>query len=207
MYIENLPSPDSISNRGIKLHKIIYSSPNKIEWDAQSAFKITNYYTEQEDHMVFCYLKQYVSDGNLKICTYCFDSQAHGKKDIQLCLNPNPVKTSNFFHIEFGIDGINRFELVNPETKDIACLDADVLQYHSFRTNDQQGYYWCGEITVSAELIKEYFCTFLCEKSIVLLNFYKIFENSQDHASLFPDSENDIMNKHNTMEEFIVLNY
>ena len=189
------------------MHKIIYSSPNKIEWDAQSAFKITNYYTDNENHMIFCYLKQYVSDGSLKLCTYCFDSLAQGKKDIQLCINPNPLLTENFFHMEFGIDGINRFELVNPQTQSTACLDADMLQYHSFRTNDQQGFYWCGEITLPAEIIQKHFYTFLREKSIILLNFYKIFENSTDFASLFPDPENNIMHKHRTMEEFIILNY
>ncbi|MBR2029013.1 MAG: hypothetical protein IKA10_08520 [Oscillospiraceae bacterium] len=157
--------------------------------------------------MVFCYIKQYVSDGCLKLCTYCFDSEAQGKKDLQLCLNPNPVHTEKFFHLEFGIDGINRFELINPHTGETTDADAGRLQYRSFRTNDQQGYYWCGEITVPAQLINEYFATFLEEKSIILLNFYRIFENSTDHASLFPDSENNIFNKHRTMEEFIILNY
>ena len=189
------------------MHKIIYSSPNKIEWDAQSAFKITNYYPQQEDHRVFCYLKQYVSDGHLKLCSYCFDSQAHGKKDLQLCINPNPVNSDRFFHMEFGIDGINSLDLVDPETKDIISLDSGSILYHSFRTNDQQGYYWCGEITIPPELIKEHFGTFLEEKSIILLNFYKVFENSTDHASLFPDKENNILDKHSTMEEFIILNY
>jgi hypothetical protein len=157
--------------------------------------------------MVFCYLKQYVSQGCLKLCTYCFDSQAQGKKDVQLCINPNPVHTDNFFHIELGIDGINRFELIAPETKTIKSVDSEKLQYRSFKTNDQQGYYWCGELTVSAELIKEFFDTCLKEKSILLLNFYKIFENSNDYASLFPDEHNDILNKHRTMEEFIILDY
>lgn len=189
------------------MHKIIYSSPNKIEWDAQSAFKITNYYTEDENHMVFCYLKQYVSNGCLKLCTYCFDSEAKGKKDLQLCINPNPVHTDSFFHIEFGIDGINRFELVSPETQNSVSVDVEKLQYRSFKTNDQQGYYWCGELTIPAQLIKEFFDTYLQEKSILLLNFYKIFENSNDYASLFPDTQNNILNKHSTMEEFIILDY
>ena len=189
------------------MHKIIYSSPNKTDWDAQSAFKITNYYTDKEECMIFCYLKQYVSAGSLKLCTYCFDSQAKGKKDLQLCLNLNPVISKNFIHMETGIDGINRLELVKPSTGEILSLNPDVLQYHTFRTNDQQGFYWCGEITVPADFIKEYFNTFLKEQSIILLNFYKVFENCQDYASLFPDETNNISDKHNTMEEFIILDY
>jgi len=189
------------------LHKIIYSSPNKIDWDAQSAFKITNYYTKKEEHMVFCYLKQYVSAGSLKLCTYCFDSEATGKKDLQLCINLNPALCKNFIHIESGIDGINRFEFVNSSTEEILSLNPDIMQYHTFRTNDQQGFYWCGEITIPADFTKEYFSTCLGEESIILLNFYKIFDNSQDYACLFPDRSSSLPDRHSSMEEFIILNY
>ena len=74
-------------------------------------------------------------------------------------------------------DGINRFDFVNPSTGEILSLNPDILQYHTFRTNDQQGFYWCGEITIPADFTKEYFSTCLCEESIILLNFYKIFHS------------------------------
>ena len=189
------------------MHKIIYSSPTKIDWDAQSAFKITNYYTEKEECMVFCYLKQYVSEGNLKLCTYCFDSQAKGKKDLQLCIGLNPLTYNSFLHMEFGIDGISSLGLINPDDKNIVSLDPGILQYHTFKTNDQQGFYWCGEITIPADFTKEHFSTCLEEKSIILLNFYKVFADCSDYASLFPDNTDNIFDKHSTMEEFIVLNY
>ena len=189
------------------MHKIIYSSPNKIEWDAQSAFKITNYYTDKEEHMVFCYLKQYVSDGDLKLCTYCFDSEAIGKNDLQLCFNLNPEKSDNFIHMEFGIDGIDNIQLANTENTTLTSLPSDSFSYRSFKTNDQQGFYWCGEITVPAIFVEKIFDTRLEENSIILLNFYKIFADSDDYACLFPDIENNILNKHNHMEEFIILNY
>lgn len=157
--------------------------------------------------MVFCYLKQYVSAGDLKLCTYCFDSEATGKKDIQLCLNLNPVMFDTFLFIEAGIDGINRIELVDPANNSIKSLNTDIFQYHTFRTNDQQGFYWCGEITLPEDFIKEYFSTHLEEKSIILLNFYKVFEGCQDYACLFPDETDNLIDRYTTMEEFIVLNY
>lgn len=157
--------------------------------------------------MVFCYLKQYVQNGDLKLCSFCFDSEAAGKKDMQLCFNLNPVKQDGFVHLEFGIDGINRAEFINTDTGIATEIPTDAIGYRAFKTNDQQGYYWCGEITVSADIVKKYFDTYLEEKSIILLNFYKIFEGSSDHASLFPDEKNIVAEKHRYMEEFVVLNY
>ena len=189
------------------MHKIIYSSPNKIDWDAQSAFKITNYYTDKEECMIFCYLKQYVQNGALKFCTFCFDREASGKKDLQLCFNLNPEKSDSFVHLEFGIDGLNHIYTVNPESKTKVEIPADCLEYRSFRTNDQQGYYWCGEITVSSEFISRYFDTALKEQSIILLNFYKVFADTDDYACLFPDENNNIICKSESMQEFVILNY
>jgi len=188
------------------LQKIIYCSPSKIEWDAQSAFKITNYYTQREDHMVFCYLKQYVHNGDLKICTFCFDKEAAGKNDLRLCLNLNPVISDNYIQLEFGIDGIDKIFKVNGGTLTAITPDFPV-QYHSFSSNDQQGYYWCGEITLSKEFIRHHFYTCLEEKSIILLNYYKIFSDSDDYACLFPDEKNDISARTDSMQEFVVLNY
>lgn len=193
--------------RGIKLQKIIYCSPNKIDWDAQSAFKITNYYTEKEEHMVFCYLKQYVHGGDLKFCTCCFDKEAAGKQDLQLCVNLNPNRSDDFFHIEFGFDGINHTKFVNPHDKLAKDISADGISYRSYRTNDQQGYYWCGELTLSKEFIRRHFDTVMEENSVFLLNFYKIFSDSADHAALFPDSENILTDKAEKMESFVVFNY
>ena len=157
--------------------------------------------------MVFCYLKQYVNNGDLKLCTYCFDSTATGKQDLQLCLNLNPVAGDKFIHLEFGIDGISKVDCITPDNGAVTALATDAFPYRAFRTNDQQGYYWCGELTIPAQFVAEHFSTRLEEKSIILLNFYKIFADNEDYASLFPDSQNSIQHKHTTMEEFIVLNY
>ncbi|MBQ7283363.1 MAG: hypothetical protein IJW74_00700 [Oscillospiraceae bacterium] len=189
------------------MHRIIYSSPNKIEWDAQSAFKITNYYTEKEECMIFCYLKQYVHNGTLKLCSFCFDSEAAGKKDLQLCFNLNPEHSTDFILMEFGIDGINSAVLVSPENKSAENLSSDMFSYRAFKTNDQQGYYWCGEISVSKEFIRQYFDTELKEQSIILLNFYKIFDGIKDYGCLFPDGNSNISCKGETMQEFVILNY
>lgn len=186
------------------MQRIIYTSPYKIEWDAQSAFKITNYYTDREDHMVFCYLKQYVQDGDLKLCTYCFDSNATGKNDLQLYMNLNPVSTDSCLQIIFGIDGIGKTAVINGGTAS-EIEQQNYPQYRSFTSNDQQGYYWCGELTLSKEFTERHFGTVLREKSIILLNFYKTFSESNDYACLFPDDNTD--SKPDSMQEFVVLNY
>ena len=191
------------------MQKIIYTSPNKIDWDAQSAFKLTNYYTDDENCMVFCYLKQYVENGNLKICTFCFDKEAAGKNDLQLCLNLNPEVQSGFIAMDFGIDGISAVSSVCTETNSIdpICADEEGISYHSFKSNDQQGFYWCGEITFSVDFIRRHFGTFITEESIIVLNLYRLFPGRNDYACLFPDPCNNILTKGEYMQEFVVLRY
>ncbi|MBE6879134.1 MAG: hypothetical protein E7488_08270 [Ruminococcaceae bacterium] len=191
------------------MQKIIYTSQNKIDWDAQSAFKLTNYYTDDENCMVFCYLKQYVENGNLKICTFCFDKEASGKNDLQLCFNLNPEKQRDFIAVDFGIDGISSVRKVSAENHTAAFMDetCDGISYRSFRSNDQQGFYWCGELTLSKEFIENHFYTVLEEKSIILLNLYKLFPGRNDYACLFPDPCNILAEKSEYMQEFVVLNY
>lgn len=186
------------------MQKIIYTSPEKIEWDAQSAFKVTNYYTDNEQHMVFCYLKQYVQDGQLKLCTFCFDSEASGKNDIHLCFNLNPAKSERCIDIEFGIDGIGSVCCIDG---DVTPMDCDGISFRSYRSNDQQGFYWCGEITLSQQFTARYFDTFLDEAGIILLNMYRVFADSSDYACLFPDSNNDILARADSMQEFVILKY
>lgn len=196
-------------HKRLKLQKIIYTSPNKIDWDAQSAFKLTNYYTDDENCMVFCYLKQYVENGNLKICTFCFDKEAVGKNDLQLCLNLNPEVQSGFIAMDFGIDGISAVSSVCTETNSIdpICADEEGISYHSFKSNDQQGFYWCGEITFSVDFIRRHFGTFITEESIIVLNLYRLFPGRNDYACLFPDPCNNILTKGEYMQEFVVLRY
>lgn len=200
-----------INKADFKLHRIIYTSQNKIDWDVQSAFKLTNYYTEVEEHMVFCYLRMFVQSGALKLCTYCFDKEASGTKDMELCLNLNPEKSSLYLHMSFGIDGINAVEIVSPDALQgdslIPVTAKDFMEYHSHMANDQQGYYWCGEITIYTDWIEEVFDTLLGEKSILSLNLYKIFEDSKDYASLFPANINDKLKQADFMREFVVLKY
>ena len=192
-----------------KLQRIIYTSPQKIDWDAQSAFKLTNYYTDDENCMVFCYIKLYVEGGKLKICTFCFDSEAKGKNDLQLCFNLNPEKQTDFVTVDFGIDGISSLRYVKTSDNTIADIGtgSDGISFHSFRTNDQQGFYWCGELTLSSSFIEKHFSTDLAEKSIILLNLYRLFAGREDYACLFPDPYNRISAKNEYMQEFVILNY
>ena len=196
-------------HKRLKLQKIIYTSPNKIDWDAQSAFKLTNYYTDDENCMVFCYLKQYVENGSLKICTFCFDKEATGKNDLQLCFNLNPEVQSDFIAMDFGIDGISSLSSVSSKagTESRLCADSEGISYHTFTSNDQQGFYWCGEITLSDDFIRRHFGTSLEEKSIIVLNLYKLFPGRKDYACLFPDPYNKILTKGEYMQEFVVLKY
>ena len=189
------------------MQKIIYTSPNKIDWDAQSAFKLTNYYTDKEACMVFCYLKQYVEKGSLKICTFCFDKEAAGRNDLQLCFNLNPETGTRFMQMEFGIDGIDSIKAVDDSTVSDVDMPVEGISFHSFTSNDQQGYYWCGEVTFSEDFIKNHFNTVLTEKSIIVLNLYKIFPGADDYACLFPDSENNLLCRDKYMQEFVILNY
>ena len=154
--------------------------------------------------MVFCYLKQYVQAGQLKLCTFCFDSEAKGKNDMQLFFNLNPAVSDSYVHMEFGIDGIDSIHLVNGSAEEIGC---EGISFRSYTSNDQQGYYWCGEITLSQQFISRYFDTYLDEAGIILLNMYRIFPGSKDFASLFPDSKNDILAKADSMQEFVILKY
>lgn len=189
------------------MRRIIYFSQDKIEWDAQSAFKLTNYYTDIENHMIFCYIRQYVQNKALKLCAYCFSKEATGKKDFELSLNLNPEKSDDYLHIRFGIEGIDSFEIVSPSTGTAKELSAAAVEYSAHKANDQQGHYWCGEITLPEGIIKELFNVELQEKNIILLNLYKIFEDSQDYASLFPDLENAKLKKATAMQEFVILKY
>ena len=191
------------------MQKIIYTSPNKIDWDAQSAFKLTNYYTDDENCMVFCYLKQYVENGNLKICTFCFAKEASGKNDLQLCFNLNPEKQIDFIAVDFGINGVSSVRKVSAENGAVTDIDINCcgIEYRSFRSNDQQGFYWCGELTLSSSFIEKHFSTDLAEKSIILLNLYRLFADREDYACLFPDPYNRISAKNEYMQEFVILNY
>lgn len=191
------------------MQRIIYTSPNKIEWDAQSAFKLTNYYTDDENCMVFCYLKQYVEDGSLKICTFCFDKEPVGKNDLQLCFNLNPENQRDFMAVDFGIDGISSIKTVSAENSCQNDMETDLegLSFHTFKSNDQQGFYWCAEITMSAEFISRYFDTVLKENSIVLMNLYRLFPGRSDYACLFCDPCNTLLTKGEYLQEFVVLNY
>ncbi|MEG1800352.1 MAG: hypothetical protein RR273_00120 [Oscillospiraceae bacterium] len=195
------------------MRRIIYSCKDKIDWDAQSAFKLTNYYTDLENHRVFSYLNQYVENGAIKICTYCFDSEAVGTQDISIAINPNPEQQSDYLSLVFGIDGLGCCEKVSVPQKSSAdgaqCapIAAKEIGYHAYKANDQQGYYWCGEITLTKEFLEHTFAAQIGEKSIITLNMYKLFSGCSDYAALFEDNINDKNKRSDFMQEFVVLNY
>lgn len=157
--------------------------------------------------MVFCYLKQYVCSGDLKLCTFSFDSLAKGKTDIALYINFAPEQGQKYLYLNFGIEGFSQQKIIDCGNVHTDIFNDSGINMHCFKSNDQQGYYWCAEISISKEFIKKHFNVSLGEKSIVTLNMVKNFENSTDYASLFPLPENEIFSAGSYLGEFIVLNY
>ncbi len=186
------------------MNEIIYSSTQKIPWDTQSAFKINTYYTQKEEFMVFSYLKAYVHNGDLILCSYCFNRYPKENKDLQLSLNLNPLKSDDFLHIEYGIDGINNIKMVYDEKEEIL---KDTITHSSYKDDDEQGYYWAFEICIKEDLIKKYFSTFLKEKSIISLNLHQIYANSDDFSCLLDTKENTLSAKRKYQKQLVILNY
>ena len=181
------------------MRNIIYKSENLIPWDTQSAFKMTSYRTDNEDHMVFCYMKGYVHCNDLILCSYCFTEHPSGKDSLHLYINCSPERTDKPLRITFGFDGIS-------------CADADgedlteLISYHSFKADDEQGFYWCGEILLDKKLLNRIFSVSLEEKSLVTMNMVQSFENG-DMSVLFGNAQDEGYSPLDNMEVFVILNY
>ncbi len=182
------------------MQNIIYKSDNIIPWDTQSAFKMMNYYTRLEEHMVFCYLKSYVHKNDLVLCSYCFEEQPKGCDKLHLYINPQPEVSADYIKVDFGFDGVSSamfgaYDL----TGDIA--------YSSFKADDEQGFYWCGEIIIPAHVLKEHRNVVLREKGIITMNMVQSFENG-DTSVLFANRQTENRSSaRDDMSIFVVLNY
>ena len=182
------------------MRNIIYKSENIIPWDTQSAFKMNSYTAQVEEHMVFCYLKSYVHGGNLVLCSYCFTEHPQGKDNIHLYLNLSPDKNGAVMQIDYGYDGMGKIVYDKKE------ITGDGISLNCFKTDDEQGFYWCGEITVDKAAVNQLWNTDLEEKSIFTLNMTQTFENG-DFSGLFGDVTKVDYLAENNMNVFLVLNY
>ena len=185
--------------KAVFVANIIYKSENIVPWDTQSAFKMTSYNVSSENNMVFCYLKAYVNGGDLVLCSYRFTEETGKSADMHIYTNLNPESDCGILHIDYGYDGISSATVNNSDI-------ADKLVYSSFRADDEQGFYWCGEIRIPARFIKETFGVVLEENSIIQLNMIQTFEND-DIAVLFGNCEEENYSPEENMAVFVVLNY
>lgn len=186
------------------MQNIIYKSDNIIPWDTQSAFKMTSYNCHKEENMVFCYLKAYVHKNDLTLCSYCFKANPEGNKDIALLINLNPENTDKNLILTFGYDGISEVKYGQAGKEKV--LVSDILAYSPFKADDEQGFYWCGQIVLSEELINKYFSTTIEEGNIINLNMVQNFSDG-DYSVLCGDASEDEYDALENMENFVVMSY
>lgn len=185
------------------MRNIIYKSDSTLPWDTQSAFKMTSYNTSVEENMVFCYVKAYIHQNDFVLCSYCFVENPDNSDNLQLFLNLNPEQAGGFLQINFGYNGISSAIMKKGDSeKDYK----EKTSFSSFKADDEQGFYWCGEIRIPMELSKEIFNVTLREKSIISLNMVQKFSNG-DFSCLFGDSTAADYSPADNMEIFVVLNY
>ena len=183
------------------MQNIVYKSESIIPWDTQSAFKMTSYKAEMEEHMVFCYLKGYVHQGDLVLCSYCFTEKPTGNNSIHIYANLSPENREKVLQLDFGYDGISNLSLAGE-----SIMDKHSVSFHPFKSDDEQGFYWCGEIVIDKDTIQKLYSTQLSEGSIFTLNMTQTFENG-DLSTLFGNAQDEEYNPTENMNVFLVLNY
>ena len=183
------------------MQNIIYKSGNIIPWDTQSAFKMTSYNCSMEEHMVFCYLKAYVHGKDLVLCSYCFSENPKRGKNLQLYINLNPENMDKVLKIEYDYFGLGNMYLSEKQLQDTSGIG-----YSSFRTDDEQGFYWCGETVIKTDAIARLAGTQLEEKSVVTLNLVQTFENG-DFSVLCGDATAEKYMPEENMGVFVILDY
>ena len=179
------------------MRNILYKSENIIPWDTQSAFKMSSYNTVCEDNMVFCYIKAYVHKTDLVICSYCFTEEPADYANMHLYLGVNAAAGGEIIRIDYGYNGIEATE---------SGLPRSAVTFRSFKADDEQGFYWCGEITIDGSFIAQHSGSPLEEKSILTLNLTQSFKNG-DTAALFGDVTEKEYNRATEAQAFVVLNY
>jgi len=180
------------------VQNILYKSESIIPWDTQSAFKMNSYNASCEENMVFCYMKAYVHKNDLVLCSYCFTETPAEYANMHLYLGLNPEKNNEIIRIDYGFNGIENM----PES----MKNSGTVEYRSFKADDEQGFYWCGEIRVKSSFVEKYCGTALQEKSILTINLEQSFENG-DSAALFGDVTAPEYNRADNTRVFVVLNY
>ena len=180
------------------MRNILYKSDNIIPWDTQSAFKMNSYSVQCEENMIFCYLKAYVHKSDLVLCSYCFTEKPAEYANMHLYLGLGAEKSSDKICIDYGYSGIENM----PEDMKTAAG----AEFRSFRADDEQGFYWCGEIRIKGEYISLLSGNFLQERSILTINLTQSFDNG-DMAALFGDVSAKGYNREAEAETFVVLNY
>ena len=180
--------------------KIIYRRGQVLPWDTQSAFKM-KYYTSQEDkNTVFCYLKGYVLGDDLSLCVYFFEDVPTQRDKLTLSLNLTPQRKDSILKIRFGYRG------VNSRTYCGKAVDSVPVKFKSYKANDEQGYYWCAEISLAGDKAKEIFGDKALGENILAMNLVRHFEdgNLGSLSSAGKTADEDILN---TMEIFTVIDY
>ena len=178
------------------MENILYKSENIIPWDTQSAFKMNSYNTTVEENMVFCYMKAYVHKKDLVLCSYCFTEKPADGANMHLYLAV--CESSDTHVIDYGFGGIAGVQS--------ATMTADDIEYRTFKADDEQGFYWCGEITVKGDFIEKLCGRPLAEKSIVRLNLTQTFANG-DKAALYGNAQSTGFDRAAEMKVFVVLDY
>ena len=102
--------------------------------------------------------------------------------------------------IDFGYEGICSTSFRNMDT------DKNIADFRAFKTDDEQGFYWCGEITLKAHRIKELYGISLEENSIFTLNMVQSFDNG-DFGALYGNRLEEKYSPAENMELFLILNY
>lgn len=186
------------------MRNIIYKSDSTLPWDTQSAFKMTSYNASVEENMVFCYIKAYIHQNDFVLCSYCFVENPDGDDNLRLFLNLNPECGNDLLQIDFGYGGISSALLKKSGNTEINYKDE--ITFSSFKADDEQGFYWCGEIRIPRRSVEKMFNVSLKEKSIIRLNMLQKFSNG-DFSSLFGDTAHPDYLRADNMEIFVVLNY
>ena len=186
----------------VKSHNIIYLSDSVIPWDTQSAFKLTQYKASGESNMIFCYFKAYVRNGDLVLCSYCFKEHPSGKTDLRLYLTLHPEKNDDVMQIVYGFDGIDSIKMKSG----ITPSDIGSVPFYPFKADDEQGFYWCGEITVPAQVCRRLFGSELKDDDLLAINLMESFPGG-DYMALESRHPGGEYNPCENMQTFVVLRY
>ena len=158
------------------MSNIIYKSNVTIPWETQSAFKMKEYHVGREDDMVYCYLKAYVRNGDLILNSFQFIEEPEGNDSMTVLVRIPFEGDAAGLTVTYGYDGISKVE-------GAGCAASDIV-FNSYKADDEQGFYWCGEITLSEKVIEQTFNTKLAENMNVGLNLRQNFSDG-NYAVLF----------------------